>query len=127
MSPFVSKLATILLAPVILSASCFSCLIQATPVYAAAPVSVEMKMEMDAVHYSDRSVHANHGTDCRDENSHTNFKTKSFSLSDEFHFAMVGSAFDFDKNVLRHQPLVEPLRIFRKHKEFLTGTTIKKE
>ena len=143
MSSFVSKVATMLLAPIILGASCFSCLIQATPVYAAVPISVEMRMDqyqdcdngsklafasvMEAVHFSDRNINANHGTDCRTEYRHPDFNIKPIQSGDTLSIAMIGSALDFDTYVSDRRPSVHSPRVFPRRKDFLIGTTIKKE
>lgn len=156
MKSLISKMATSLLAPVILSASCLSCLIQVTPVYAAAPTAAEIRMDgqgqncenykkpteesvtnistsqpvismTNGFHVTDRNVHVNHGADCGHAYSQANFEVKSFHITN-FHPLALGF-FNNEKSRFdySYRPYFDPLDVLIKNKNLLTGTTIKKE
>jgi hypothetical protein len=119
MNTFISKAAAVLLVPVILGTSCFSCLMTATPASAAAPHSPEMSM--------DQSMHTAHATECSRTHNQTNFEAKQPQPTD-IHHAMIGRVFNVEKIFLtRHRPHIRSPRFSPKDKNFLTGTTIKKE
>lgn len=150
-------MATFLLAPVILSASCLSCLIRATPVYAAtSTVVAEIQMDgqgqdcenykksteesvtnnstsqpvitmASGFHVTDRNVHVNHGTDCGHAYSQANFEVKSFHVTN-FHPLSLDVFINGQSRFdYRHRPYLDPPNVLIKDKNLLTGTTIKKE
>lgn len=119
MNTFISKTAAILLVPVILGTSCFSCLMTATPASAATLPSPEMSM--------DGSLHADHTAECDRAHTQTNLEAKQPQPTD-IHHVMIGPVFHAEKIFLsRHRSQIHPPRFSPKNKHFLIGTTIKKE
>lgn len=156
MKSFISKTATFLLAPIILSASCLSCLIQATPVYAATSTSAEIQINnqgkdcesykktteesvtdvmtsqsvalmTSVLHTADRGVHANHGTDCGHAYSQTKFEIKTFQPANFRPIALGIFNNEQSPSDYNNRFYLDPPNVLIKNKNFLTGTTIKKE
>ncbi len=157
MSKCISKVATLLFAPVMMSASCFSCPIQVDPVYAAAPPSSEMILEQgqdcesckkstekqglivdsrtfiplatNVAPLPDRSVPANHCMERGHTYTHANFAIKQFEPTIFHHtHASIGDTFDRSKILLlKHRPYFDPQFVSPQNNHFLIGTIIKKE
>ena len=138
MEQLISKVAAFLLASVILSAGCFSCLIPAQPVYAAELATMKVETEqnqncekeeksmMQVTAPSDATMHADHDTNCRHAFGQTSFEVTQFQ-SPVLYLPTFGEADYFHTHPGHRQASPIPSLTFQKNTILLIGTTIKKE
>lgn len=150
MRTLVSRIATFLLAPVMLSVSCFSCLIQPVPAYAAASSPMEIVLDepqgcdqiteepatdspalaplpADASSFSDRNAHATHDVECSPASLRTSADSKPFERI-VFHSAIIHDTSGIYKTtLLSYHPFLSSPPPPPPYNRLLTGTTIKKE
>lgn len=147
----VSRIATFLLAPVLLSVGCLSCLVQVAPVYAAtsplletvmdrsqdcepssepAPVAdsiVPASLPAHTPLFSDRSVHVTHGLACGLAYAHVSPERTQLERSVFYPIVIASTPGAYQKIVLQYHPFSYSRPPPTPYNRFLTGTTIKKE
>lgn len=125
MKSFFSKIATSLIAPVIIAASCFTCFSQPLPVQAASVHTSTMSAEQHKHCETENHKSSKPQTkECHHVQSQANLEGGSVQVS------------DFRSIEIQHVPFhrfnsvfafVHPPLIFLSDQNLLTGTTIKKE
>lgn len=149
MSKFASNVAAVLLAPVILSATCLLCFFQVTPVLAAATVKTQGPVCEESPSSSDSSastpiISANdslvfvsnisdasgtsHDSSCKRMMEHVGIKVNTTDLnSGENHSVVFHSTFIENPKQVQNAVFKFPQKIFPVKENFLTGTVIKRE